>query len=83
MKEIIYSITELAIQPSLNASLMARNPNDAPSQVGQSSSSTSDQQQQAQAPQPTDINVAASSDSPSVKSAADAQATQVAASSMG
>lgn len=64
---------------------MPRNPNDAPSQVGgQSSSSTSDQagQQQAQAPQPTDINVAASSDSSAVKGA-DAQTTQVAASSMG
>jgi hypothetical protein len=61
---------------------MPRNPNDAPSQVGgQSSSSTSDQPgQQAQAPQPTDINVAASSDASAVKPA---EATQVAASSMG
>lgn len=61
---------------------MPRNPNDAPSQVGQSSSSSEQQgQQQAQAPQPADINVAASSDS-TVK-AENAQATQVAASSMG
>lgn len=66
-------ITELAIQPSLNASLMPRNPNDVPA-GGQSSSG--DQQ----AAQPTDITVAAVADS-TVKS--DAQATQVSASSMG
>lgn len=64
--------TELAIQPSLNASLMPRNPNDV-SAGGQSSSG--DQQQ---ATQPSDITVAAAADS-TVKS--DAQATQ--ASSMG
>lgn len=60
---------------------MPRNPNDAPSQVGGQSSSTGEQQ--VQAPQPTDINVAASSDSSAVKAAADAQTTQVAATSMG
>ncbi|CAG9805085.1 unnamed protein product [Chironomus riparius] len=62
---------ELAIQPSLNASLMPRNPNDA-STGGQSSSG--DQQQQVT--QPTDITVAAAADS-TVKS------DQVSASSMG
>jgi hypothetical protein len=80
-------LIELAIQPTLNASLMARNPNDAP-QVGQSSSSSSGEQQgggqqqsQQQATQPADITVAATAADSTVK--ADAQATQVTASSMG
>lgn len=33
-----FSILELAISPTLNVSLMPRNPNDAPSNAGQSSS---------------------------------------------
>ncbi|KAG5680938.1 hypothetical protein PVAND_010414 [Polypedilum vanderplanki] len=67
---------ELAIQPSLNASLSPRNPNDAP--VGGQSSSSGEQQQQPT--QPTDTVATAAADS-TVKS--DAQATQVSASSMG
>lgn len=75
---------ELAIQPTLNANLMPRNPNDASQPGGQSSSSSSGEQQgqQAQqATQPTDITVAVAPDS--VKAATDPQATQVSASSMG
>mgnify|MGYP003536174945 FL=1 len=76
---------ELAIQPTLNANLMPRNPNDASQPGGQSSSSSSGEQQgqQAQqATQPTDITVAVAPDS-TVKAATDPQATQVTASSMG
>lgn len=60
---------------------MPRNPNDASQVGGQSSSSSSGEQQGVVAQQaPTDITVAAAADS-TVK--ADAQATQVTASSMG
>lgn len=82
-------LVELAIQPSLNASLMSRNPNDAPS-AGQSSSSqpsaaggngnepSSNQQSQSSLNQ-SDITIQ-TADSTTVK--ADAN-QQVQASSMG
>lgn len=81
---------ELAIQPTLNASLQPRNPNDAPSNAGQSSSSqpsagggngnepSSNQQSQSSLNQ-TDITIQ-TADSTTVK--ADAS-QQVQASSMG
>lgn len=84
------SILELAIQPSLNASLQARNPNDAPS-AGQSSSSqpsagggnvnepSSNQQQSQSSLNQSDITIQ-TADSTTVK--ADAS-QQVQASSMG
>lgn len=81
---------ELAIQPSLNASLLPRNPNDAPSNAGQSSSSqpsagggngneTSSNQQSQSSLNQTDITIQ-TADSTTVK--ADAS-QQVQASTMG
>lgn len=88
-ENFVPSILELAIQPSLNASLLPRNPNDAPSNAGQSSSSqpsavggnvneTSNQQSQSSLNQ-SDITIQ-TADSTTVK--ADAS-QQVQASTMG
>lgn len=65
---LILSLAELAIQPSLNASLTPRNPNDTSSQSGQPSSSsqtgsnTSGNEQQTQQT-PTDIATQSDSNS--------------------
>lgn len=85
-----YLLLELAIQPSLNASLLPRNPNDAPSNAGQSSSSqpsagggnvneTSSNQQSQSSLNQSDITIQ-TADSTTVK--ADAS-QQVQASTMG
>jgi hypothetical protein len=86
---MLFVVLELAIQPSLNASLLPRNPNDAPSNAGQSSSQPSagggngaetNQQSQSSLTQSENTSIQTAADSTTVK--ADAS-QQVQASTMG